>query len=182
MKVFKLKTTRGLIHIYHGNGKGKTTCGMGLCVRAAGAGKKVLIYQFLKDSSSSELKILEHVPGITVIAGNPNAKFTFAMSDAEKEATKQYYKEKFQEIIKTVTEGDYDLLFMDEVLHVIRKGMLSEATVIDFLKNKPEKLEVVMNGYDPSDAMREVADYISFVQKEKHPFDQGIPARIGIEK
>ena len=75
---------RGLIHIYHGNGKGKTTCGMGLCVRAAGAGKKVLIYQFLKNSHSSELNILRNVPGITVMEGKEDAKFTFQMTEEEK--------------------------------------------------------------------------------------------------
>lgn len=173
---------RGLIHVYHGNGKGKTTCGMGLCVRAAGAGKKVLIYQFLKSGRSSELNILSHIPEITIMEAKSDAKFTFCMSDEEKTECKKYYTEKFQEIKKEVIDGDYDVLYMDESLHMMKQGLLDEDMVIDFLKNKPEKLEVILNGYDPSDKLREVADYISFIQKEKHPFDQGIPARVGIEK
>ena len=82
---------KGLVHIYHGDGKGKTTCGMGLCVRAAGAGDKVLIYQFLKNSKSSERSILEKIPNITLMDGKEDAKFTFNMTDEEKEANKIYY-------------------------------------------------------------------------------------------
>lgn len=173
---------RGLIHIYHGNGKGKTTCGMGLCVRAAGAGKKVLIYQFLKNSQSSERAILKTIPQITLMEGKEDAKFTFNMSEAEKAANKAYYMEKFGEICRTAVDGDYDVLFLDEVLHVINKDMVDEAAVLDFLKHKPEKLEVIMNGYHPSEALIEIADYVSHIKKEKHPFDEGIPARVGIEK
>ena len=173
---------RGLIHIYHGNGKGKTTCGMGLCVRAAGAGKRVLIYQFLKNSHSSELNILRNVPGITVMEGKEDAKFTFQMTEEEKAENKKYYIQKFQEICKKAVDEDYDVLFLDESLHVINKDMLDEELVLDFLKNKPEKLEIIMNGYHPSEKLQEAADYISLIQKEKHPFDQGIPARVGIEK
>ena len=79
-------------------------------------------------------------------------------------------------------DEDYDVLFLDESLHVINKDMLDEELVLDFLKNKPEKLEIIMNGYHPSEKLQEAADYISLIQKEKHPFDQGIPARVGIEK
>lgn len=173
---------KGLIHIYHGDGKGKTTCGMGLCVRAAGAGLKVLIYQFLKNSKSSERNILEHIPNITLMDGKEDAKFTFNMTEEEKKANKIYYTEIFKEICQKAVEGDYDVLFMDEVLHVINQKMIDEDDVLEFLKNKPEKLEVIINGYYPSEKMRAAADYISHIQKEKHPFDSGIPARVGIEK
>lgn len=173
---------KGLIHVYHGDGKGKTTCGMGLCVRAAGAGKKVLIYQFLKSEKSSERSIMAQIPGITLKEGKQSVKFVFQMTEEEKAEERKYYTEKFKEICKEVVEGDYDLLYMDEVLHVINQGMVDEELVLDFLKNKPEKLEVVMNGYNPSPAICEAADYISFIQKQKHPFDKGIPARVGIEK
>jgi len=175
-------TQKGLVHIYHGDGKGKTTCGMGLCVRAAGAGKKVLIYQFLKNSHSSELAVLKNIPGVTVMEGKEDAKFTFCMTDEEKAECKKYYTEKFREICQKVVAGDYDVLYLDEILHVINKGMIEEDDVLAFLDTRPEKLEVIMNGYYPGEKLREAADYISFIQKEKHPFDKGIPARVGIEK
>ena len=75
-----------------------------------------------------------------------------------------------------------DVLFLDEILHVIRKGLLDEKLVLEFLDMRPEGLEVIMTGYDPSDALLERADYVSHIVKEKHPFDKGIPAREGIEK
>lgn len=173
---------KGLVHIYHGDGKGKTTCGMGLCVRAAGAGKKVLIYQFLKDGSSSEFNVLRHIPQITLMAPRKEIKFTFLMTDAEKAECKNYYTEKFAEICNLVSDGDYDVLYLDEALHVLNNGMLDESLVLEFLKNKPQKLEVIMNGYYPSEALQEAADYISQIKKEKHPFDLGVPARKGIEE
>ena len=82
-----------MIHIYCGDGKGKTTAGMGLCLRAAGAGKQVLIYQFLKDNTSSERKLLEHIPGICVMKGPERIKFLFQMTPEEKEAMKREYME-----------------------------------------------------------------------------------------
>ena len=65
---------------------------------------------------------------------------------------------------------------------MINQKMIDEDAVLEFLKNRPQKLEVIMNGYYPSERLREAADYISHIQKEKHPFDKGIPARVGIEK
>ena len=75
----------GCVHIYCGDGKGKTTCGMGLCVRAAGYGYRVLIYQFMKDNSTSERKAMEKIPGITFVPGLKQEKFSFQMTDQEKE-------------------------------------------------------------------------------------------------
>ena len=174
--------SKGLIHIYCGNGKGKTTCGMGLCVRAAGYGMKVLIFQFLKNNKSSERTALGCIPGITLMEGDEKAKFTFVMNDEEKARVCVYCDEMFRKVTKKAVDEDYDLLYLDEILHVINKGMLDENLVLDFLKNKPEKLEVILNGYNPSDRMIEIADYVSCIQKVKHPFERGIPARDGIER
>lgn len=174
--------SKGLIHIYYGNGKGKTTCGMGLCVRAAGYGMKVLIFQFLKNNKSSERTALCQIPGITLMEGDTEAKFTFAMNDEEKAQKCVYCEEMFKKVTQKAVDEDYDLLYLDEILHVIHKGMLDEDLVLEFLKNKPEKLEVIMNGYHPSERMIEIADYVSLIQKIKHPFEQGIPARDGIER
>ncbi|MCI9174634.1 MAG: cob(I)yrinic acid a,c-diamide adenosyltransferase [Lachnospiraceae bacterium] len=173
---------KGLVHIYHGDGKGKTTCGVGLCVRAAGAGMKVLVFQFLKKNDSSERNILKSIPNVTVMNGLDSAKFVFQMTEQEKEAAREFYENAFQVICEKVAEEGYGLLFLDEVIHAVNYGMLPEERLIDFLKNRPEGLEVVMNGYRPSEALQEAADYISWIQKEKHPFDRGVPERLGIEK
>ena len=171
----------GLVHIYCGDGKGKTTTGMGLCVRAAGYGYRVLIYQFMKDNTTSERKILEKVDGITLLPGLEQEKFSFQMTPEEKRERREFYNEQFRKVTQKAVSEDYDVLFMDETVYTIRAGLLDEGLVIDFLKHKPDKLEVIMTGQDPSRELMEQADYVSEIRKIKHPFDRHQPARDGIE-
>lgn len=173
---------KGLVHIYYGDGKGKTTCGTGLCVRAAGAGMKVLVFPFLKVGDSSEYHILENIPQITVLKGTENEKFIFQMTAEELEKEKDFYKQKFDLICKKVIEEDLDLVFLDEVLHAVNNELLPEEELLRFLEEKPEKLEVVLTGYNPSQKLLDRADYVSHIQKVKHPFDTGVKERVGIEK
>lgn len=171
----------GLIHIYCGNGKGKTTTGMGLCARAAGFGYKVLIYQFMKDNSTSERNVLGLSDHITILNGLPLEKFSFQMTDEEKIQRKAYYESQFKMVTEKARSEQYDVLFLDETIYTIGEGLLSEDLVLDFLKNKPEHLEVILTGRGPSQAMIDAADYVSEIQKIKHPYDQGYPSRKGIE-
>lgn len=171
---------RGCVHIYCGDGKGKTTCAMGLCVRAAGAGKKVLLHQFLKDNSSSERQVIDHLPGVTVVPGAPMDKFTFQMNEQELAALKESNDAMFAKLCAMA--GDYDMLILDESVYAMDMGLLSEEPVIDFLSHRPEHLEVVLTGRNPSGRLKEQADYISEIGKRKHPFDRGLSSRVGIEK
>lgn len=175
-------TKTGLIHIYCGNGKGKTTTGMGLCARAAGFGYKVLIYQFMKDNSTSERAVLNLSENITFLEGLSKEKFSFQMTEQEKTERRAFYEQQLHMVTQKAIQEQYDVLFLDEVIYTIRAGLLSEELLLDFLKNKPEHLEVILTGQDPSPALIEAADYVSEIQKRKHPFDKGIPARKGIEK
>lgn len=176
-----MKST-GLIHIYCGDGKGKTTTGMGLCARAAGFGYKVLIYQFMKDNKTSERKTLEHAENITWLDGLAQEKFSFQMSEEEKKERREFYNAQFDKVTKKAVEEDYDVLFMDETIYTIRAGLLDEEKVLDFLEHKPEHLEVILTGQGPSEALMEKADYVSEICMRKHPYQKGIPARKGIEK
>ena len=153
----------------------------GLCVRAAGAGWKVLVYQFLKDSSSSEREILKQIPQITLLEGMDKVKFTFSMTPEELDQARIYYTQVFKQIEKMVGEGGYQMVFLDELLHMIRLGLIDETMVTDFLASRPEGTEVIMTGYDPSPKLIEMADYVSKITKEKHPFDEKQPARRGVE-
>ena len=171
---------RGLVHIYCGNGKGKTTCATGLMIRAAGRGKKIIYHQFLKDNRSGERKILERIPSIRVVPGAETEKFTFQMNAAELEELREQNDAMFLRLTEMAKQAD--MLVLDEAVYAIDKELLSEDKVIDFLKHKPETLEVVMTGRNPSERLMEQADYISEICKRKHPFDQGISARIGIER
>lgn len=175
-------TNTGLIHIYCGNGKGKTTTGMGLCARAAGFGYKVLIYQFMKDNSTSERAVLNLSENITFLEGLSKEKFSFKMTAEEKTEHRAFYESQLHMATQKAIEEHFDVLFLDEAVYAIRAGLLSEDLVLNFLKNKPEHLEVILTGQDPSPALVELADYVSEIKKIKHPFDQGMPARKGIEK
>lgn len=172
----------GLIHIYYGDGKGKTTTGMGLAVRAAGCGYRVLIYQFMKNNKTSERKILEKVENITIVNGLDQEKFSFQMTPEEKKERLAFYNSQFQKVTRKAAEEAYDVLFLDETIYTISAGLLDESLVLDFLKNKPDKLEVILTGNTPSEAMLSAADYVSHIQKIKHPFDKGQQSRMGIEK
>ncbi len=171
----------GLIHIYCGDGKGKTTAGMGLCARAAGYGLRVLIYQFMKDNSTSERKVLNLSENITIAEGLAQEKFSFQMSEEEKAGRKAYYESQLRAVAKKAVDESYDVLFLDEVIYAIRTGMLDETLLVSFLKEKPDSLEVILTGQDPSPALIDLADYVSEIRKVKHPFDRGTKARRGIE-
>lgn len=177
-----MKKETGYIHIYCGNGKGKTTTGMGLCTRAAGFGYRVLIYQFMKNNKTSERKILEQVPNITFIDGLEQEKFSFQMTPEEKEQRRRYYEQQFNLITQIARDEHYDILFCDELIYTIRAGLFTESILTDYLKNKPENLEIILTGQDPGQELMNLADYVSEIRKIKHPFDQGIHARPGIEK
>lgn len=172
---------QGLIHIYCGDGKGKTSAAIGLAVRAAGCGKKVLFARFLKNEESGELKILDAVPEITVIHLERSYGFFNTLSDGEKQEVRQLYGTLWNSIAKIITESDYDILIMDEFMAAYRYGLIPQEEAIKFLRKKPKCLEVVLTGRDPDEKLVELADYVSEIRKVKHPFDRGIRARRGIE-
>ena len=177
-----MENQTGYIHIYCGNGKGKTTCAMGLCTRAAGYGYKILIYQFMKDNKTCERKILEALDNVTFVDGLESEKFSFQMSPEEKDERKDYYESQFRKITKLAESGSYNILFMDELIYTIGAGLFDESILLDYLKNKPAGLEVILTGQNPSQSLIDAADYVSDIQKVKHPFDQGLHARRGIER
>ena len=170
---------KGLVHIYCGDGKGKTTTSVGLTVRAAGSGKKVLFHQFLKDNSSSERTILEKQQGITIVPGKEMQKFTFQMNEEELGELREYNNKMLDKLFEMAK--DYDMLVMDESVYSIDKNLLDEEKLIKHLEEKPFSLEVVLTGRNPSEELMNHADYISEIKKVKHPFDQGVSSRIGIE-
>ncbi|MBD7912995.1 MULTISPECIES: cob(I)yrinic acid a,c-diamide adenosyltransferase [Clostridium] len=172
---------RGLVHIYCGEGKGKTTTSIGLSVRAAGNGMKVIFTQFLKNNDSSELKILNSIENIDLIPCEESFGFFFNMTDEQKVEAKKVYSSLLTSVLKKSKEADYDMLVLDEIMAAYNYNLVDRDELIEFLKNKPEKLEVVMTGRNPDEKLIELADYVSNIQKIKHPYDKGIFARKGIE-
>ncbi|MBE7003073.1 MAG: cob(I)yrinic acid a,c-diamide adenosyltransferase [Ruminococcaceae bacterium] len=171
---------RGLIHIYCGDGKGKTTASVGLAVRAAGAGKKVLFVQFFKDGSSSELGVLRGVEGIEVRICEKHYGFIWTMDKEEFDCAARDYTQLLRDALEESKNG-YGLLVLDEVISACNCDVVPQRELLDFIACRPEGLELVLTGRDPSSALVEVADYITEMKKLRHPYDQGMDARRGIE-
>lgn len=172
----------GLIHIYCGDGKGKTTAAVGLAVRCAGRGNKVLLVQFLKSRDSGELYSLAKLPDIEVMRGKESKKFTFQMNEEEKHALLIEHNKMFEQVLAKIKNGGYSLLILDEVIGALNAKVFEMPKLIEFLRHKPENLEVVLTGRNPAPEIVKIADYVSEMRKVKHPMDKGIMAREGIEK
>ena len=172
---------QGLVHIYCGDGKGKTSAAVGLAVRAAGRGMSVLVVRFLKTENSGEVNVLRSISGISVTPCDRTFGFVFRMNEAQKREAAQYYQKRFEDAVQEAVQGQYDLLILDEILASCNYGMVQEQSVLEFLRTRPEKLEVVLTGRDPSAALVELADYVSEICMRKHPYTKGIQARRGIE-
>ncbi|NRT70457.1 cob(I)yrinic acid a,c-diamide adenosyltransferase [Clostridium beijerinckii] len=173
----------GLIHIYCGDGKGKTTAAMGLGMRAVGRQKKVLLTQFLKDNETGELNSIDKLGNdFKVFKGAPVKKFFKFMSEEEQIETKREHEERFFRVTKKAVEENFDLLILDEVIASTNLDLIPLSEVINFLENKPKGLEVVLTGRNPNEKLVELADYVSEIKDVKHPYEKGIGSRIGIEK
>ena len=172
---------KGLIHIYCGDGKGKTSAATGLAVRAAGCGKQVLFARFLKNEESGELEILDRIPEIHVIHLERSYGFYRTLTEEEQAEVRQMYEALWQDIVQKAETDVYDVLVMDEFMAAYNYGLIGHDAAFAFLREKPVRLEVVLTGRDPDEALVELADYVSEIRKVKHPFDRGIRARRGIE-
>jgi cob(I)alamin adenosyltransferase len=171
-----------LIHIYTGNGKGKTTAAIGLSVRYAGSGGKVVFSQFLKDNKSSELNILNKIEGIELVPCDEFFGFYSKMNDETKDRAKVVYNNYLRKIIDLATQKDIQMLILDEVIGAYNYGLIEREILLQFLRNKPDQLEVILTGRNPDKELLELADYVSEITKVKHPYDKGIQARVGIER
>lgn len=173
--------SRALIHLYCGDGKGKTTASLGLVMRAIGNGKNVIFSQFMKSSRTSELNILSKLDNVFVIRSDRKFPFYSKMSLQEKEEITKVHNKIFQEIIKKVNTEDIDLVVFDEITYAYNWGIIDTDMVSEFITTYKGKVEIVITGRNPDDFFIEQADYITEMKCIRHPFQQGIPAREGIE-
>lgn len=194
---------KGLIHLYYGDGKGKTTAAVGLCIRAAGNKKRVLFTQFMKDGSSGEISLLKELPGAEVLWGNVPYGFYSRMADEEKRLFAKEQEKLFQKILEKIEEerkrisactqnaaeaektpvwdGVSMLLVMDEITYAYGFRLIDRIRLENLLNNKPDFLEIVMTGRNPERFLVDAADYVTEMKCEKHPFEKGISARKGVE-
>ena len=172
---------KGMIHIYTGDGKGKTTAALGLALRAAGAGKKVVLVQFLKGRHTSELNTLALIPQITVIRNEKQYPFFKWMTPEQKTSITAEQNAMFQQAMELVQNGQCDLLILDEVMAAYQHHTIDKEPLHTLMDNKPEALELVLTGRNAREYFMEKADYVTEMTKKKHPYDEGYEAREGIE-
>ncbi len=171
---------KGLIHLYCGDGKGKTTAAIGLSVRAVGRGFKVIFAQFLKSMETGEILPLQDI-GVTVLRGNIPRGFTWELTEPQKEILIDEHNRLFERAVSLCGDGEDTLLVLDELIGAYAGGYLSREAVLRFLKEKPPALEVILTGRNPAAELTGLSDYVTEMRKLKHPMDKGITARAGIE-
>lgn len=177
------KTNGGIkmIHVYYGDGKGKTTAATGLAVRAAGTGMKVYVVRFMKTDYSGEVNSLKQIENITVELVTKSFGFTFNMTEQQKKEAKAYYTEMLRNAIAKENVENYDMIVMDEANIVYGCELIEKEELISFLKEYGQKKEIVITGATRQEDIIELADYVTEIKKIKHPYDKGVDARKGIE-
>ncbi len=169
---------KGLVHVYTGNGKGKTTAAIGQAVRAKGAGLSVCVLQFLKTEDSGELKCLEKL-GISVIRKETVSGFFNGLSSEQRQQLKSEVEYEFALLKRIMPQ--YDMVILDEIFGAVENGLLSLGSLMRLIRKKPESTELILTGRHAPLGIIEIADYASEIRVIKHPFDEGVPARPGIE-
>jgi len=170
---------QGLIQVYTGHGKGKTTAATGLILRALGHGWPVLLVRFLKpiDPVSGEIRLLRDLPGITLI----EAGVGVIDGKADRAEVATSVKQAFAEACHRLSEGNFRLVVFDELNNALHHEYLGWESVASFLRERPLALEVVFTGRHAPTQLLDAADLVTSMEKIRHPYDQGIPAREGIE-
>jgi len=173
------KSKPGLIIVHTGNGKGKTTAALGLAFRALGYGWKILMVQFIKGNwKYGELEAAKRFEGLLEIRPMGEG-FTWDTKNPERDRQKAQEAWEFGK--QAALSGKYQMLIFDEITYVMSYDYLAVKDVIEFLKNKPSALHVVLTGRDAPRALIDLADLVTEMREIKHPFAQGIKAQKGIE-
>ena len=171
---------KGLVHLYTGGGKGKTTAAAGLAVRALGTGKTVLFCQFLKGLASGELKGLQLL-GAKILRAKVCGKFVSQMDNDELALLKKDHEECFLEASSLILSGGIDVAVFDEAVDAVNLGIICEDRFFELIAKRPAHVEIVITGHKPWENLKRLADYETDFVCAKHPFDKGVPARRGIE-
>lgn len=167
----------GYIHVYTGNGKGKTTAAFGLALRAACANKKVFIGQFIKGMEYSELKVPQFIPNIKIEQFGRNC-FIFNKPTQEDINAAQKGLERIKEILKN---KEYDIVILDEINVAIYYKLVTVKDVLDILNLRDDKVEIILTGRYAPEKFIEIADLVTEMKEIKHYYQKGVKARKGIE-
>ncbi len=176
---------KGLVQIYTGDGKGKTTAAFGLALRAAGHGAKVLIYQFLKPDTLElgERDLLNtHCEGVVIKwLDEPWDMFKSMQDENQIQRVRDAIRNVIQELETAAHEKYYDLIILDEIVFCLNQGLASMDDIRRLIANRDSRVEIVLTGRGVSQELIDLADLVTEMRLIKHPYDKGTPARKGIE-
>ena len=169
----------GYIQVYTGNGKGKTTASLGLALRAAGAGLKVFVGQFIKAGDYSEIKALARFSDLVTVKQYGKGRFIKGKPAPEDVTAAARGLKELQEI---VSGGQWDVVILEEGNVAVTVGLLTEEDLLDLMDRKPSHVELVITGRGALPAVIDKADLVTEMKEIKHYFQKGVVARVGIEK
>lgn len=171
---------KGLVIIYTGEGKGKTTAALGLVLRAVGYKKKCLIVQFGKVWFTGEAEGVKNLPNVKFIQGGKG--FVKILGDKlSLSEHKKAARETFDILYKEVLGGKWDVVVADEIIGAVSSGLLPESLVIKLIQAKSQEPDLVLTGHHASKKLIELADLVTEMREVKHPFQKGILAKRGID-
>lgn len=170
---------KGYVHIYTGNGKGKTTAALGLAIRAAGAGDKVFIAQFIKMGEFSEIKALKRFSDLITVEQFGLGRFVKGRPSPEDIEAAQKGLAKIKSILSS---GEYRIVIMEEANVAAKLELFSVQDLLDIISVKPKEIELVITGRGADPRIIEKADLVTEMKEIKHYYQKGVPARVGIEK
>ena len=169
---------KGYIHIYTGPGKGKTTVALGLGLRAAGAGLKVHMIQFMKGRRYSELDAVEKIPNFTI---SQHGRDEFVSKENPEPIDVDLAQEGFTKAQETIKNGKYDMVILDEINVAIDYNLVPLDDLLKLIEEKPEKLELVLTGRYAHPELVKIADLVTEMLEIKHPYQTGVQARKGVD-
>ncbi len=176
----KESTRKGYFHIYTGGGKGKTTAALGLAMRAAGAGLRTYIGEFIKYEEYSEIGVIRgRFPEIKVeLFGNEGLCINGRDLN---ELDRKTAREGLRKSMAAMKSGLYDLVILDEICTAVRTGAVAEEEAMSFVREKPEGVDLVFTGRDATPAMISCADLVTDMREVKHYYRDGVASRKGID-
>lgn len=169
-----------MLHIYCGTGKGKTTAAVGLAVRGAGAGMKVRFVQFMKGAYTSELAVLENIPGLEIRRCDRDYGFFKNMSERDKLDITRCHNELLDHAFSPV-HAPFGMIILDEFCSAYTHGLMDKELAKRLVTENKDNAEVILTGRDPAEEFVRAADYISEIRCLRHPYERGISARKGVE-
>ena len=169
---------KGIVHVYTGPGKGKTTAALGLGLRAAGAGLKVHMIQFMKGRRYSEIDAIEKLPNFTI---SQHGRDEFVSKENPEQIDIDLARKGFEHAKEIVKSEKYDMVILDEINVAVDYNLISVDDVLKFIEEKPEKLELILTGRDANPEIVKIADLVTEMLEIKHLYQEGVTARKGVD-